>query len=96
MDEMRLSTISKEQYNEVARLVSCAKTCSSLKNATPYIDRIKFISTYLPDRCGIKAFEVASCLMEYCKRTADKAVAGGHLNNALGVLESMIEERNGQ
>ncbi len=91
MDEYKLSTITQAQYDEIEKLVKQAKGCSSAKEAESFIKQIRSCANCLPNRCMIKALDIASCLKEYCKRNADKSRQLGHLNNALGVLESMIE-----
>lgn len=70
--------------------VRLAKTCSSKKQASPYIKRIRFISNGLLGPAGVKATDVANELEEYCNTRSDKSRHEVYLNNMMGTLENLI------
>ncbi len=83
-------SFSRTDYNEIIKCIEKARGYSSLKQAKPYIDRIRFIGNGIYGPAGLKVSEIACELSEYCKTNADKYRHEYLLSNLMGPLESMI------
>jgi hypothetical protein len=64
--------LTKSQYEKVTQYKERIESCSSNKEAQPYLKKLKFICNNVDDTEGYILSDLCSSLNEYCKQGSDK------------------------
>ena len=85
------TTLTRQLYDEITRCKDRFMGCSSHKEATPYLNRLQFLSNCLTRPARNVASSLYSMLNEYCKQGSDKERYSQFVLQDISKLKDFIE-----
>lgn len=85
------TTLTRQLYDEITRCKDRIMGCSSHKEATPYLQRLQFLSNCLTGPARNIASSLYAMLNEYCKQGSDKERYSQFVLQDISKLEDFIE-----